>query len=91
MYDLKSVLDSNLFTFFEKIGAEEALVDFYVKNLGVEKEKARKIIREKLQKKADTIKDLIDEDINSGVLKSSKKNSDVSLDEYLKDKKVIKG
>tara|TARA_B000000557_G_scaffold264770_1_gene271643 strand:+ start:1754 stop:2017 length:264 start_codon:yes stop_codon:yes gene_type:complete len=61
----------------------------YAKKLGIDIEQARKLVTLKTEKRFNDILDMFEKNVDKNFKENSKQNID--LDEYLKDKPVIKG
>jgi len=67
------------------------LASVYAEALQIDKDKASKIISEKFNRHVNIIADKIDKSATEENLNILKNKKDVDIDEYLKEKPVIKG
>ena len=73
----------------KETGILKALIDVYSSKLGIEKDDAEKIINNKVNARLKSIVTLFDTNVSAESIKNNITNSE--LDEYLKNKPVIKG
>ena len=70
-------------------GIIESFAEVFAKKFNLKKDDARKLIESRLDSHINNVVSLMDQNINKDSIKNNISNSD--LDEYLKNKDVIKG
>ena len=88
---LHSELEKSFKLFLKDSDIVKVLAKKYAEHLQIDESIATEIINKKFQKHQTRISSMLQEGLKSGIIEKIEKVKDVSIEEYLKEKPVIKG